>query len=463
MTQVSQFVSGNGGNLMTMSYSTVSGTLTGGTSLSLASAPTFTVTPNCWVVSGGVYARILSVATQQSYTLHTSSLSNGTANYTILQPVYTLDLYNDIGSAGNATRIVDTFSQTVSDVVIDYDDSTGAGNIVFAGGTPNVVCLGSTSSLDTYVVVQRSSSKNGSINDVVLSPAAQNLVLTFLPNVTSGSGSVNLLGYICLFLRDSDVYRGGIFNSAFGFTDGSGTPYNCTFGVSGGLSTITVNGTFPSYVPGVNPGTPYGDVSVLDCGVEIPRFTSGITDASLPYYTETSPNQITLWGNFDSPAARRQISVVRRFGTNDTSDANATFIANLQLYGFLAANAVVGSSAQVADGVAGYTTIAAAYASLLGNPGKILVLPGTYTENPVFTTAVTINGFGISSIINGTVTLNTGSNYSSLKSLQILNNVTVNSNGSFIGELWLANGFTITNNGTGNSINYIVGDTNPLV
>jgi len=455
VTQLSQLQNGSSSNEFTLSYSTVSGTVAGGTSLVLSAAPTFTVYANCWVVSGSTYSRITTVADQQHYTLATA-LTNGAVTVTVLQPVVTKDLYQGVGSAANQTRVIDTFSQNVDSVIIDYDDSVGNNNFNFAGGTPNVIALGSTTNIDSYVTVSRPTSKDGFITDVTLTPAAPNLKIVFLPNKTSGSGTVNLIRYACLFIKDPDIYRGGIFNQAFGFTDNTGTPLNCSFSVVGGLTAINLNGTFASYVPGVNLGSPYGDIIVLDSGVEVPRFTSGITDPTLPFYTETASNQITLWGNFSTALTRRQISVVRRFGSTDSSDQNGIFIANLKFNGFNFATYVVGSASQVSLGLANYSSISAAIAALPASGGKIFVLSGTYTENPVITSSVVIEGLGRTSQIVGNISLNTGSDYSSLRDLRVLGNISITTTGNFLNELWLTSGHSVTDTGSSNDINYVI-------
>ena len=175
----------------------------------------------------------------------------------------------------------------------------------------------------------------------------------------------------------------------------------------------------------------------------------------MPYYTETASNQITLWGQFDSSLTRRQISIVRRFGTIDTSDSNAAFLANFRFNGFNFATYVVGSALQVSQGLANYTSIQAAHDALSSTGGKIFVLSGTYTENVSFTKSVVLEGLGRSSQLAGTFSLNSGSDYSVLKDMRVTGNVTVNSNANFMTEVWVATGSTVTDNGSANDINYV--------
>jgi len=108
-------------------------------------------------------------------------------------------------------------------------------------------------------------------------------------------------------------------------------------------SLITFNANFISYVPGVNNGTPYGDLIVLDSGVEIPRQTSTITDDTMPYYTEYTNNSILLWDDFSAAANKRQITVLRRSGTVDSSVGNGQFISDFKKQG----STVIYSASQV--------------------------------------------------------------------------------------------------------------------
>lgn len=117
-------------------------------------------------------------------------------------------------------------------------------------------------------------------------------------------------------------------------------------------------------------------------------------------------------------------------------------------------DAVVGSPAQVTAGLASHSTVTTAIAAIASG-GSILVLPGTYTENITLTQKVFMHGKGNSSNINGTLTMNAGSDLSTIKWLRFADNVTINSNGSFFKENFLASGKTVTNSGSGNSITWI--------
>ena len=124
------------------------------------------------------------------------------------------------------------------------------------------------------------------------------------------------------------------------------------------------------------------------------------------------------------------------------------------VYQYETFDAVVGTSAQVTAGLATHSSVTAAVASL-SSGGSIFILPGTYTENVVLAKKVFLQGKGNSTTINGTLTMNTGSDLSIIKWVRFTSNVTINSNGIFFRENYLASGMSVTDNGTANSVVWI--------
>jgi len=118
---------------------------------------------------------------------------------------------------------------------------------------------------------------------------------------------------------------------------------------------------------------------------------------------------------------------------------------------------VVGTSAQVSAGQAGYTTFAAAQTAA-SDGDRITYLRGTFTENISVSKVLRIDGLGHGSILNGTVTFTNTSSFSELTDVKITDNVTLNSgaNGIFVNNVWLATGKTFIDNGTGNLLEAIV-------
>lgn len=107
--------------------------------------------------------------------------------------------------------------------------------------------------------------------------------------------------------------------------------------------------------------------------------------------------------------------------------------------------AVVGSTAQVASGVANFSSLQSAINAVVPG-GKIVVLQGTYTENITINKEICIHGKGRSSILNGTVSFGSSSTGSMLKYMKILDNVTINNSAQaiYVSDNWLASGKTVT-------------------
>ena len=124
-----------------------------------------------------------------------------------------------------------------------------------------------------------------------------------------------------------------------------------------------------------------------------------------------------------------------------------------QTGGFTYADLIVGSTAQVNAGAATHTSITSALAAASAGQ-KILVLAGTYTENITVSLKVMIEGVGHSSNLNGTMTFDSNSDYSSVKNMRISGNITFNSgaDGIFLRDCWQGSSSILTNSGSGNSI-----------
>jgi len=438
-TSVSQYAASN---LLTLNYSTRTGTISGDTELVLSSAPSFSVRVGCWVRLGSSFSRIVTVTNQTTFTLATS-LTNGSGTFIILEPVYTKDLVTEVGNASQQTRLSDVFTSNVDSVIVDYDDSLSLGDIDWDGGTPNVVCLVSNGNVDNFISAVRPSTKNGSLVETFTNTPSNNLTLVFLPNITTGNGTVNLLWYSCFLFKDPFIFNGGILSQSFGYTT-SATGLNCAFSVDSGKTVITITNNFPNYVMNVNSGTPFGDLIVEDFGIEIPRRTVGVTDDNLPYYTETAFNKITLWE--DLSTSTRQITIKRRTGTQDVSSTNSLRL-NAQY------EAIVGSSANVTAGIATHSTLQSAI-DALASGSRILVLAGTYSGNTTLSkNDMTIEGKGRATILSGNLTISgSGDNVSGFKVGGDL--VLTGSNYCFV-RCWLSSTSVYTPGGAGNSVSNI--------
>jgi len=274
------------------------------------------------------------------------------------------------------------------------------------------------------------------------------LFLCFFANPDNGSVTVtaNVLEYDVSIYAEAILLNGGFLQSAFCFTDSSGTAVNCSNPTV--VSTKTHVALAWSYVPGLNPGQTTGDLEVIVDGQVIPRYVAGTTVGA--YYTETpaTVNQIDLWT--DLSGFQRSIEVRRRQGSIDTSSTSATLIAGFQ-------EILVGTAAQVTSGQAQYSSLQTALGLLPS--GGLIKLVGTPITEAITITApnVSIEGKGRLTQITGIVTINSGADYCIIRRLRITDNVNMNSNRSYMRECWLATGKTVTIGGGtfGNDAEYM--------
>lgn len=237
-------------------------------------------------------------------------------------------------------------------------------------------------------------------------------------------------------------FSGGYVNSAFNMSNSPSIGYQMSapYNVAGYTRIDLVGWT---YLNGLNGGSTVGDLEVLVNGQVIPRQIIGVTTDD--YFTEVDNTTIQFWTDLTiSPVS---IEIRKRQGTVDAG--SQTFVRVAEFY-----DAIVGSAAQVATGGANYTTLTAACANAI--PGqKILVLQGTYAENVEVAKNVFIEGKGHGCTFTGTFTVDTGSDYSTIKGLRIDGGLVVNCNGTFIKECFQSAGNTITDTGTANDLSII--------
>jgi hypothetical protein len=238
----------------------------------------------------------------------------------------------------------------------------------------------------------------------------------------------------------------GYLNVAYTTSDGSAINVNCLtpYLVSGKTRMQFQNFV---YTMSVNPGTTGGDLEVIADGAVIPRYLPGVTTSA--YYKEIDNQTIEFWGNLNSPAI--SLEVRRKQGTVDTSVGNAAKIAAMY-------DLVVGSSAQVLQGIANYSSINSAISNAL--PGSsILILAGTYTENVLINKQVVLVGKGYTTVINGTLEFNSSSLRSLVEKLKVVGNITFDtgSTGNYVEKCWQGSSGTVISLGTDN-IFQVIGD-----
>lgn len=422
---------------------TVTGT---GTAMTISATPTFTVKIGDILRVGLEARRITAVATQTSYTIEAAfSINPSAAACTISQVVYTVDLNN---YAGDGQPISSVITANVASLLMTYDDTETLGDIIF-NDDPDPVNVAYTASANgsSYSFVTTRPTAFQSLNSVLQLPVSgTQLKVRFFSNKTSGSGQVNLLGYKVFFHRqDLADSQGPVLQQAYCFTDGVGTEINCQPPTVVSSKTRLQLGF--SYTSGVNPGTTNGQLEVYLNGQKIPRFVNSTLtpDAS---YTEVSANTIDL--DADYSGFNYSLEVLKPVSLLDSTSVVATQTIRA------AYDIIVGSAADVASGVAQFTSIQAAINAVITG-GKILVLNGSYVENLSIGKKLTLEGKGHSTEINGTVTFTSSGDYCTMKQFRILDNLTFDSgaDANYLNEVWFAAGKTVIDSGTGNSAVWI--------
>ncbi len=98
--------------------------------------------------------------------------------------------------------------------------------------------------------------------------------------------------------------------SAFAKFDGSVTPIGCSVDSTSGLTRIQLS---YNYIPGANPGYPFGELLVLVDGKFLPRFVTGSTNQA--YYKEITSSMIEL--DADYSASDFDIQVIKINGPTE--------------------------------------------------------------------------------------------------------------------------------------------------
>ncbi len=294
------------------------------TNLNISANAAFTVKIGDFAIYGSEVKRITAVSTQASFTTEAFSAAPTLAGQiTISQGVYTKDLNN---YSGDGLAPSAAFSTNISQLLLNYSDTTTLGDIIFDANTTPVIGYSASSDGSSYSsLAVRSTNLSDQVNLLNLPTSSTNLYIRFVANKTSGSGAVNFLEYKVFFHRDIQYADGEILNQAYCFTDGTGTEINCAAPslVSGKTRVVT---TF-SWPVAVNAGTTNGSLSVYLNGQKIPRFIdSTLTpDAS---YKEISQNTIELDGDYS--ANNFSLEIVQDRAVVDASDTNSTNISALQ-------------------------------------------------------------------------------------------------------------------------------------
>ena len=314
---------------------------TSGTSYTISAAPTFTLAVGDVIYNAtqNVWRAVATVLTSTTGTLDVAFSPNlTTASCTLSQAVWTKDIINSVGSAAQTTRPRDFYPSTdITSVLIDYFDSLTASDEVpdfidtarIAVSTSNdglQATVGTPLSSAFTAYTTRVAAPNALLDYPLLANTnKQRLHNVFFCNPANGSVTTgaNLIAYKISFYPALSSYPGGILDSAFAMSDGSGTEINCLAPfVFGGKTRVTTSWT---YIYGINTGETSGDLEVVVDGKVLPRYVAGATlDA---YYTEVSGtiDTIELWANLSSLTV--SIEIRRRQAVIDQSDANTNALA----------------------------------------------------------------------------------------------------------------------------------------
>jgi hypothetical protein len=297
---------------------------TNSTTVVLSSAASYTVAAGDMIIVGTQAVKITAVNSQSNFTVETLNPvpSNG-VQVTVSQAVHTKDIYN---LAVDGSAISTAFpGTTMSEFMVDYKDNNISNSNLFTPGVgPYVAFTVSADNTNWSSVNSRPTLDTTQHLSAVAPVAGSSSYLRFFALKTSGTGIVNLIMYKEFMQKLANSGTGGVLNQAYAFTNGVGTPVNCSVSLVGGKTTITLSGF--QYAVGVNSGQPYGSVDVLINGQLIPRYINPTLtpDAS---YTETSGSIITL--DKDYSAQNLSVEILQRSVIVDTSTVNTTNISYL--------------------------------------------------------------------------------------------------------------------------------------
>lgn len=302
------------------------------TNINISANASFTVKTGDMVIYGSQARRITAVSTQASFTCDAFDVAPTLAGQvTISQAVHTLDIYNL--QLGKNSLADDFGAATFNDILVDYKDSNAASDNVFdINVAPGIAYDASHNGTSFTNFTARPTLQSSTWSNLVLNGSGTSLYLRFFANKTSGTGVVNLLGFIAKMQKDVSVSSGGVTWSAMGMTDQSATPVNCSISEVGGKTAITLTNSLV-YALGVASGSPYGSLDVYLDGVLIPRFiNSTLTPDSS--YTETSNTVITLDRSYNSQ--QLSIFIIQRTANLpiDTTTTNTTALNTLNTHLF---------------------------------------------------------------------------------------------------------------------------------
>jgi hypothetical protein len=291
-----------------------------GVNVSVASAPSFTVQVGDMFIRNNEAKRIIGVVSQTTYQVESAFSSNFVSQaVTVSQAVHSKDVYN-IALDGSA--ISAAFTDSFSEILVDYEDTSAVGDAIFDINVAPVVGFSASVDNTTWTNTEtRPTSPLTEIQTTLFSTAGTSLYVRLFANKTSGSGTVNVLKYKAYVQKVPTDSSGGVLNSAYAFTNGVGTPVNCSLSVVGGKTRVTLTWQYPV---GINVGTPFGSIDVYLNGQLIPRYINATLTPNASF-TEVSSTAIDLDSNYS--AVNVSVEILQRAAIVDQSSQNSTYIA----------------------------------------------------------------------------------------------------------------------------------------
>ncbi len=445
-------------NMYRLKFENISGDVTGGNISAGVPSVGFALAVNDIVqnTTTGEFRRISAVAPYPGVpTLDAPFTSSGLGIPLLYsKAVYTKDL-TQLGDASEQTRLIDIFgSDTINNILIDYQDSAVLGNADTPIDTvpditePAHVVVAASSAYTTPVSTQLTAPyarpvAPDMIPDYPLTTNGTQLGLVFFVNkdTAPGLGTKNLLGYQVSAYQQTSMQNGGVLRSAYCYNDGSQVEVQCLPPVNvSGATEVELNF---AYVMNVNSGTVDGDLEVIVDGKVIPRVVAGAILSGDLAYTEVTTSRIRF--NQDLITATPQVSFHfrRRQGLNDVSVANTGRIGIL-------GDIWVGSAADVAAGFAQYSTLQAAVTAAAQGAHIRVRSNFSSTEAVTISKRLIISGAGYDSYINGIITLDANCDYSTLQNIRCQQVAILSGgDGNIINACFFTN--APTDSGTGNN------------
>lgn len=297
------------------------------TTVTVSSAPTFTVKTGDVIVYNSIVKKITNVSTQTSYTIESAfsaDLINAACN--ISQAVHTVDL-NAYTAGGQYVSAGSQFTDDIYTALISTEDSEIENDTVADWGSiARIAFSASANGTDWSNAESRTQYVSDTHTETSLPVADTNLYIRFFANKTSGSGQVNLLKFKVFWIDDYGEIDGADYFTAFARIS-SGKFVNCTHSVVNGKSRLTFT---DAYAMGLNSTDPAGSsLAVYFDNKLIPRYIDGTkVDTNGVYFKEISAYVIEFDQDYSSNdfdiLVKAPITVV------DTNTQNTTRITTIE-------------------------------------------------------------------------------------------------------------------------------------